>query len=165
MKRVLTYGTFDILHEGHIRLLQRAKALGDYLIVGISTDEFNDIKGKKSYYDYETRKQMVEALGIVDEVIPETHWEQKPDDIRKHNVDILVMGDDWATSEKFLSLKKYCEVLFLPRTPEISTTDIKEVIGFKNGKSEIKCSEEEINSLTTIEGLKNNKVKKIKKND
>ena len=165
MIKVLTYGTFDILHEGHIRLLQRAKDLGDYLIVGISTDEFNDIKGKKSFYDYETRKKMVEALGIVDEVIPETHWEQKPDDIKNHNVDILVMGDDWASSEKFLSLRKYCKVLFLPRTPEISTTDIKEVIGYKNDGNKTNCSEEEISSLTTIEGLKNGKVKKNKKND
>lgn len=126
MKVVLTYGTYDLLHYGHIRLLKRAKELGDYLIVAISTDEFNAIKGKKSYYDYETRKFMLEALKYVDKVIPEKEWEQKPDDIRKYNVDIVTMGSDWAGNPRFEYLKEYCDVVYLDRTQGISTTKIKE---------------------------------------
>ena len=94
-KIILTYGTYDILHFGHIRLLKRAKELGDYLIVGISTDEFNAIKGKKSYYNYETRKEMLESIKYVDMVIPEIDWNQKVDDIKKYNVSIVTMGSDW----------------------------------------------------------------------
>lgn len=123
MKKVLTYGTFDLLHKGHIRLLKRAKALGDYLIVAISTDEFNAIKGKKSYFSYEDRKEILEAIKYVDEVIPETNWEQKICDVRENNVDIFVMGDDWKG--KFDFLKEYCEVVYLPRTEGISATKIK----------------------------------------
>lgn len=126
MKRILTYGTFDLLHYGHIRLLKRAKSLGDYLIVAISTDEFNAKKGKKSYYNYDVRKEMVEALRYVDLVIPEETWEQKIDDIKKYNVDIVVMGSDWAGSDKFEYLKDYCDVVYLDRTDGISTTQIKE---------------------------------------
>lgn len=125
MKRVLTYGTFDLLHYGHIRILERAKELGDYLIVAVSTDEFNKLKGKKSYYDYETRKKMVEAIRYVDLVIPEKEWEQKRDDIIKNNVDIVVMGSDWENSEKFENLRDICEVVYLSRTEGISTTKIK----------------------------------------
>lgn len=128
MKKVITYGTFDTLHYGHIRLLKRAKELGDYLIVGISTDEFNAIKGKKSYLSYEERKEYIEAIKYVDEVIPEENWEQKVGDIKKHNVDILVMGDDWKGSDKFNYLKDYCEVVFLERTKDISSTAIKGAI-------------------------------------
>ena len=124
MKTVITYGTFDILHYGHINLLKRAKALGDYLIVCISTDEFNAIKGKKSYYPYEVRKMMLEAIKYVDLVIPETCWEQKIEDIKKYNVDIFTMGSDWEG--KFDFLKEYCEVVYLPRTEGISSTKIKE---------------------------------------
>ena len=124
MKTVITYGTFDILHYGHINLLKRAKALGDYLIVCISTDEFNAIKGKKSYYPYEVRKAMLEAIKYVDLVIPETCWEQKVEDIKKYNVDIFTMGSDWEG--KFDFLKEYCEVIYLPRTEGISSTKIKE---------------------------------------
>lgn len=123
MKIVLTYGTFDLLHYGHINILERAKKLGDYLIVGISTDSFNDMKNKKSFFSYDVRKKMLEAIKYVDLVIPEETWEQKIDDVIKHNVDIFVIGDDWAG--KFDFLKKYCEVVYLPRTPEISTTKIK----------------------------------------
>ena len=123
MKRVITYGTFDLLHYGHINLLKRAKALGDYLIVALSTDEFNEIKGKKSYFSYEKRKALLEAIRYVDLVIPEENWEQKREDVKQYHVDIFVMGDDWAG--KFDFLKDYCDVVYLPRTPEISTTQIK----------------------------------------
>lgn len=125
MKRILTYGTYDLLHYGHVRLLKRAKALGDYLIVAISTDEFNAIKGKKAYHSYEIRKEILEAIRYVDLVIPETDWEQKIDDVKKYNVDTVVMGSDWTGSEKFEVLRDYCEVVYLDRTEGISTTKIK----------------------------------------
>ena len=124
MKRVITYGTFDLLHYGHINLLRRAKQYGDYLIVALSTDEFNwSKKQKKCYFDYEQRKQLLEAVRYVDLVIPEENWEQKISDVQEYHVDTFVMGDDWAS--KFDFLKPYCEVVYLPRTPEISTTQIK----------------------------------------
>ena len=126
MKRVLTYGTFDLLHYGHINLLKRAKALGDYLVVAVSTDDFNEIKGKKAYHNYETRKMMLEAVRYVDLVIPEENWEQKIDDVKKYDIDIVVMGSDWAGSDRFDYLKDYCEVVYLPRTEGVSTTQIKE---------------------------------------
>lgn len=125
MKRILTYGTFDLLHYGHIRILKRAKELGDYLVVALSTDEFNATKGKKAYHSYETRKKMLEAIRYVDLVIPENNWEQKIQDIKDYKIDIVVMGDDWAGSDKFDYLKEYCEVKFLERTPGVSTTMIK----------------------------------------
>ena len=125
MKKVITYGTFDLLHYGHINLLQRAKMLGDYLIVAISTDEFNwEMKQKKSYFSFEERKRLIEAVRYVDLVIPEASWEQKISDIKEFRVDTFVIGDDWEG--KFDFLKDYCEVVYLPRTPEISTTRIKE---------------------------------------
>lgn len=124
MKRVITYGTFDVLHYGHINLLRRAKALGDYLIVGCSSDEFNKIKNKESYYTYEQRKSILEAVKYVDLVIPENNWEQKRDDVKKYFADIFVMGDDWKG--KFDFLKDLCEVVYLPRTPGISSTQVKE---------------------------------------
>lgn len=125
MKRVLTYGTFDLLHYGHIRLLKRAKALGDYLIVAISTDEFNAVKGKKAYHDYQTRKEMLEAVRYVDLVIPENNWDQKRDDVKDYQVDVVVMGSDWVGHEKFENLRDLCEVVYLDRTEGISTTKIK----------------------------------------
>ena len=125
MKRIITYGTFDVLHYGHINLLKRAKALGDYLIVALSTDEFNEIKGKKAYHNYETRKMMLEAVRYVDLVIPEKTWEQKIEDVKKYEVDIVVMGGDWAGSDKFDYLKDYCEVVYFPRTEGVSTSKIK----------------------------------------
>lgn len=131
MKKILTYGTFDLLHYGHIRLLKRARELGDYLVVAISTDEFNAIKGKKSYHSYETRKMMLEAIRYVDEVIPENNWEQKISDVKDHNIDVVVMGDDWAGSDKFDYLKEYCDLVFLSRTEGISTTKIKNDLGLK----------------------------------
>ncbi len=125
MKRVITYGTFDLLHYGHINLLKRAKDLGDYLIVVLSTDEFNWVeKQKKCYFTYEERKSLLEAIRYVDLVIPECSWEQKKEDVKLYKVDTFVMGDDWEG--KFDELKELCEVVYLNRTPEISTTKIKE---------------------------------------
>ena len=132
MKKVITYGTFDLLHYGHINLLRRAKELGDYLIVAISTDEFNwNEKHKKCYFSYEERKRLVESIRYVDLVIPEENWEQKSSDIQEFKVDTFVIGDDWEG--KFDFLKEYCEVVYLPRTPEISTTQIKKDL---NGNKE-----------------------------
>lgn len=127
MKRVITYGTFDLLHYGHINLLKRAKEQGDYLIVAVSTNEFNEIKGKKCYFSYEERKKLVEAIRYVDLVIPENSWEQKVEDIRDYRVDTFVIGDDWKG--KFDILNDFCEVVYLDRTPEISTTKIKNELG------------------------------------
>ncbi|MDO4393998.1 MAG: glycerol-3-phosphate cytidylyltransferase [Bacillota bacterium] len=130
MKKVITYGTFDLLHYGHVNLLQRAKALGDYLIVAISTDEFNwNMKNKKCYFSYEERKRLVEAIRYVDLVIPEESWEQKVKDVDEFKVDTFVIGDDWEG--KFDFLKEKCEVVYLPRTPEISTTQIKKDLNSK----------------------------------
>ena len=124
MKKVITYGTYDLFHEGHYKLLQRAKALGDYLIVALSTDEFNSKeKNKITYFSYEERKRLLEAIRYVDLVIPEQNWEQKISDVKEFKVDTFVMGDDWKG--KFDFLKDYCEVVYLERTPEISTTKIK----------------------------------------
>ena len=124
MKKVITYGTFDLLHYGHINLLKRAKSLGDYLIVVISTDEFNwNKKQKKCYFSYEKRKTLLEAIRYVDLVIPEENWEQKVSDIKEFKIDTFVMGNDWEG--KFDFLKDLCEVVYLPRTKEISTTQIK----------------------------------------
>lgn len=123
MKKIITYGTYDLLHEGHINLLRRAKELGDYLIIGLSRDEFNAIKGKKAYYTYESRKKILEAVRYVDLVIPENNWEQKIEDVKNYQVDTFVMGDDWVGEFDFL--KEYCEVVYLPRTEGISTTKIK----------------------------------------
>jgi len=124
MKRVITYGTFDLLHYGHINLLKRAKKLGDYLIVALSTDDFNTkSKNKKTYFSYNERKQLLESIRYVDLVIPENNWEQKISDVVDYKVDVFVIGDDW--SGKFDFLKEYCEVVYLERTPEVSTTKIK----------------------------------------
>ena len=125
MRTVITYGTFDLLHYGHINLLKRAKDLGDYLVVALSTDEFNlNSKNKKCYFSYEERKKMLESIRFVDLVIPEENWEQKASDVKEFKIDTFVMGDDWAG--KFDFLKEYCDVVYLPRTPEISTTQIKQ---------------------------------------
>lgn len=124
MKRVITYGTFDLLHYGHVNLLRRAKEYGDYLIVGLSTDEFNAQKGKQSYFSYEKRKQLLEAIRYVDLVIPEESWDQKVSDVHKYDIDIFVIGDDWRGKFDFLR-NEGVEVVYLPRTPEISTTRIK----------------------------------------
>lgn len=127
MKTILTYGTFDLLHVGHVRLLRRAKALGDYLIVALSTDEFNLLKHKSSFLPYEQRKEILEAIKYVDKVIPETCWEQKVEDVKKYAVDVFVMGDDWKGEFDFL--QQYCKVEYLGRTQDISTTALKGRLG------------------------------------
>ncbi len=123
-KTVLTYGTFDMFHIGHLKLLERLSKLGNKLIVAISTDEFNKLKGKKTIIPYSQRAEIVEAIKYVDMVIPENNWKQKVEDIKKYNIDIFSMGDDW--NGKFDELQEYCEVVYLPRTKDISTTQIKE---------------------------------------
>lgn len=127
MKKVITYGTYDLLHIGHINLLRRAREMGDYLLVVLSSDEFNAIKHKTAYHSYEERKLILEAIRYVDEVIPETCWEQKINDVKNNNIDIFVMGDDWKGQFDFL--KDYCQVVYLPRTGGISTTRIKTDLG------------------------------------
>lgn len=129
MTRILTYGTYDLLHIGHVNLLRRARELGDYLVVGLSTDEFNSLKHKSSFLSYEHRKIIVEAIRYVDLVIPENNWEQKIDDIKKYKIDIFTMGDDWKG--KFDFLEEYCKVVYLERTKDISSTIIKEIISLK----------------------------------
>ncbi len=123
MKTVLTYGTFDMFHIGHLKLLERLSKLGDKLIVAVSSDEFNQLKGKKTIIPYDQRAEIVAAIKYVDLVIPEHNWKQKVKDIKKHNVDIFSMGNDWEG--KFDELKEYCEVIYLPRTDGISTTQLK----------------------------------------
>ena len=135
MRRVITYGTFDLLHYGHINLLKRAKAEGDYLVVVLSTDEFNwDSKQKKCYFEYEKRKQLLEAIRYVDLVIPEHNWEQKITDVKQYHIDVFVMGDDWAGKFDFLKEETDVEVIYLSRTPEISTSQIKDDLSLTSEK-------------------------------
>lgn len=128
MRRIITYGTFDLLHYGHINLLRRAKERGDYLVVALSTDEFNLGKGKRCYFAYEKRKQLLEAIRYVDLVIPEETWEQKRSDVREYHIDEFVIGDDWEGKFDYLK-DEGVEVTYLPRTPEISTSQIKSDLG------------------------------------
>lgn len=130
MKTIITYGTFDILHRGHINLLRRARELGDKLVVGLSSDEFNAGKHKSSLLNYENRKIVLESIRYVDHVFPEDTWEQKIQDIKTYGANIFVMGDDWKG--KFDHLREYCEVVYLGRTPSISTTEIKTSLADKN---------------------------------
>lgn len=130
MKKVITYGTFDLLHTGHINILKRAKDLGDYLIVAVSTDEFNMLKHKEAYHSFAERKQILEAIKYVDEVIGENNWDQKIDDVKKYNIDTFVMGNDWEGEFDFLN--EYCDVVYLQRTSGISTTKIKDELKQKN---------------------------------
>ncbi len=135
MKKVITYGTFDLLHYGHINLLERAKALGDYLVVVLSTDEFNwNQKEKKCYFPYEERKRMLEAIRFVDLVIPENNWEQKVSDVQEFRIDTFVMGNDWEG--KFDFLKEHCDVVYLERTPEISSSQIKTDLKIRGTRDE-----------------------------
>lgn len=135
MKRIITYGTFDLLHYGHINLFKRAKALGDYLIVAVSTDEFNwEKKHKKCYFSYEKRKALVEAVRYVDLVIPEESWDQKRTDMHDFNIDVFCIGDDWKGKFDYLK-EEGVEVVYLPRTPEISSTRIREDL-FEEGEHE-----------------------------
>ena len=125
VKRVITYGTFDLLHYGHINLLRRAKQYGDYLIVALSTDDFNwNQKRKKCYFSFDKRKALLEAIRYVDLVIPEESWDQKVTDVREYHIDTFVMGDDWKGEFDFLQ-DEGVDVVYLPRTPEVSTTQIK----------------------------------------
>jgi glycerol-3-phosphate cytidylyltransferase len=128
MKKVIAYGTFDLITPGHIALLEFAKSLGDYLIVAISTDEFNEIKHKHSYLNYEERKRVMEAIRYVDEVIPEENWDQKVKDITERKIDTLVMGSDWEGSEKFKYLEEYCNVVFFKRVSDFSSTNYRNFI-------------------------------------
>lgn len=125
LKKVITYGTFDTLHYGHILLLKRARALGDHLTVALSSDSFNALKNKYSHFDYETRKQFLEAITYVDAIIPEDTWDQKTSDVATHQIDVFTIGDDWAGEFDFL--KDHCEVVYLGRTPRISSTVIKQI--------------------------------------
>ena len=125
-KTVLTYGTFDLLHYGHLEILKRASLLGNKLIVGLSTDKFNEIKGKTCVLPYQKRKELIESLDYVDKVIPENNWDQKVTDIQGNNIDIFVMGDDWEG--KFDELKVFCEVIYLPRTKGISSTKLRSIL-------------------------------------
>ena len=125
-KTIITYGTFDMFHTGHLNLLKRIKEMGDELIVAVSTDEFNALKGKKTLIPYEQRADIVESIRYVDKVIPEKNWEQKINDIKNYNIDLFVIGNYWEG--KFDFLEKYCEVIYLTRTENISTTQLKKAL-------------------------------------
>lgn len=128
MKKIITYGTYDLITPGHIQHLKESKELGDYLIVGLSTDEFNRQKHKSSYLTYDERKTVLEAIKYVDEIIPEEKWEQKIDDIKKHNISILTMGSDWEGDNRFEYLKEYCEVKFTTRPFTWSSTEFRKTV-------------------------------------
>lgn len=151
MKRkvVLTYGTFDLFHIGHLNLLRRLREFGDYLIVGVSTDEFNSLKGKKTIIPYADRAAIVGAVRYVDAVIPEHSWEQKADDIRSHEADVFGMGHDWTG--KFDHLRSVCDVVYLPRTEAVSSTELKRVLNVldRSHVQELKQALDLISSIVT----------------
>ena len=148
VKTVITYGTFDMFHIGHLKLLQRAKALGDKLIVAVSSDEFNEIKGKKTLISFEQRAEIVANIKCVDKVIAENSWDQKSDDIKNYNIDVFVMGNDWEG--KFDDLKMQCEVVYLERTAKISSTQLKKSLNNFTSVSK----EDIIRAFEVIEVLK-----------
>ncbi|WP_312224753.1 adenylyltransferase/cytidyltransferase family protein [Stutzerimonas nitrititolerans] len=127
VKTVITYGTFDMFHVGHLRLLKRMRDLGERVIVAVSTDEFNVLKGKRALVPYEERREIIEALRCVDLVIPECTWEQKAEDIRKYDVGLFVMGSDWVGNFDYLN--ELCEVVYLERTHGVSSTELRESLG------------------------------------
>jgi glycerol-3-phosphate cytidylyltransferase len=149
MKTVITYGTFDLFHIGHLNLLRRLKSLGDRLVVGVSTDEFNAVKGKKTVVSFEHRVAIVEAIRQVDAVFPEDNWEQKRADIVREKADIFAMGDDWVG--KFDDLRDLCQVVYLPRTRDVSTTEIKQLV---TSLHQDKVAEVERSMLHTLDLLK-----------
>lgn len=149
MRKVITYGTFDLFHYGHVNLLKRARELGDYLVVALSTDEFNDReKGKHTYFSYAQRKMILEAIRYVDEIIPEENWEQKKTDIEKHSIDCFVMGDDWKGKFDFLK-QSGCDVVYLERTPEVSSSGIK--TDYASGHAVIPNSKSTANSACPLQ--------------
>ncbi|PSV24650.1 MULTISPECIES: glycerol-3-phosphate cytidylyltransferase [unclassified Photobacterium] len=147
MKVVITYGTFDLFHVGHVRLLKRLSSLGDKLVVGLSSDEFNSKKGKKSFFSYSEREEILNSCRYVDLVFPEDNWDQKKDDILKYQANIFAMGDDWKG--KFDTLKDYCDVIYLPRTEDISTTEIKKTLSSVN-ENELDNIEKQLHSVISI---------------
>lgn len=147
MKVVITYGTFDLFHVGHVRLLKRLSELGDKLIVGISSDSFNELKGKESFFSYKERTEIVEACKYVDEVFPENNWEQKEQDIVKYGANIFAMGNDWCG--KFDHLNEVCDVVYLDRTENISTTGIKKKLSMTSIK-DIEKVEEKIHDVLSM---------------
>ncbi len=157
-RTVITYGTFDLFHIGHLNLFRRLKEIGDYLIVAVSTDEFNALKGKRSIIPFEHRIEIVKSIKYVDLAIPEESWEQKVDDIKKYNVDIFAIGEDWGG--KFDFLKEYCEVVYLPRTEGVSSSEIRQFLKSFGAISELikifsSISKEElIKAFEIIEQLK-----------
>jgi glycerol-3-phosphate cytidylyltransferase len=153
MKTIITYGTFDLFHAGHVEVLRRARALGDRLIVGCSTDDFNASKGKEAIFKYEDRAEILKACRFVDQVLPERNWEQKADDIKEHGADIFVIGDDWAGKFDFLTEATGCVVAYLPRTPNISTTDVRDVIKKLEDEKRASVIQNAKNLLALIEDL------------
>lgn len=146
-KVVLTYGTFDLFHIGHLNLLQRLKALGDFLVVGVSTDEFNATKGKQTIVGFENRFRIVQNIKCVDLAIPENSWDQKPQDIATHQAAIFGMGDDWTG--KFDELKQYCQVVYLPRTEDISSTSVKQLLRTLD-KAHLEELKQALSTMSTI---------------
>lgn len=147
MKIIITYGTFDLFHVGHVRLLKRLSMLGDKLIVGISSDHFNEVKGKTSFFSYEERAEILLACKYVDAVFPEHYWEQKVSDVKKYSADIFAMGDDWTGEFDYLS--EFCEVIYLPRTEDISTTKIKKTLASLH-KDELEKIEKSLHDVIAI---------------
>ena len=145
MKKVITYGTFDLFHVGHLNILKRAKALGDYLIVAVSSDAFNAQKGKKAYHSDQDRMAILKAIKYVDEVILEESWDQKIKDVQEHDVDIFVMGDDWKGKFDFLE-EEGVEVVYLPRTPEISSSQIKHDLYDAASEEESQTNHDDLNT-------------------